>query len=101
MPKIRLSKELWQEKRQKVWLRDQGRCQGVYCADTSPWSLALEKCHIDHIKSGKLGSNRLDNLRVLCHKCHVLRVDFRHHGMIANALRDGIIPPNWRELVWE
>jgi hypothetical protein len=28
-------------------------------------------------------------------------VDPRHRGMIANALKLSIIPPNWRELVWE
>ncbi len=101
MPKIRLSKELWQEKREKVWLRDQGKCQGPYCTDTLSWSCTLDKCHVDHIRSGKLAGNELTNLRVLCRKCHVLRADNRHRGMIANALRDGIIPPNWRELVWE
>jgi hypothetical protein len=31
----------------------------------------------------------------------VLRADLRHRGMIAKALKDGIIPPKWRELVWE
>jgi hypothetical protein len=31
---------------------------------------------------------------------HVLRADHRHRGMVANALKLGIIPPNWRELVW-
>jgi hypothetical protein len=30
---------------------------------------------------------------------HTFRADPRHRGMIANALRLGIIPPNWRELV--
>jgi hypothetical protein len=64
-------------------------------------TVALEECHIDHIKSGKLGSNKLSNLRTLCRRCHVLRADNRHRGMIASALRDGIIPPDWRGLVWE
>jgi 5-methylcytosine-specific restriction enzyme A len=31
----------------------------------------------------------------------VLRADRSHQGMIAAALRDGIIPANWRELVWD
>jgi 5-methylcytosine-specific restriction endonuclease McrA len=59
------------------------------------------RAHIDHIISGKGGSNADSNLRVLCRRCHVLRADRRHRGMIAPALRAGIIPPNWRELVWE
>ena len=63
--------------------------------------LSLDECHTDHIKSGRLGDNRDSNLRTLCRRCHVLRDDKRHRGMIAGALRDGIIPPNWRELVWE
>jgi hypothetical protein len=31
----------------------------------------------------------------------VLRADRRHQGMIAAALRAGIIPADWRRLVWE
>lgn len=61
----------------------------------------LNACHVDHVVSGKLGTNALSNLRVLCRRCHVLRADFRHSGMRANALRDGIIPYNWRDFVWE
>lgn len=60
-----------------------------------------ETAHIDHVRSGKYGSNALDGLRTLCRRCHVLRSDVRHRGMIAAALRDGIIPPDWRSLVWD
>jgi 5-methylcytosine-specific restriction enzyme A len=63
--------------------------------------LKFDEFHCDHIKSGKFGDNKLRNLRTLCRRCHVLRADSRHRGMIANALRDGIIPPDWRSLVWE
>lgn len=56
---------------------------------------------IDHRVSGKLGTNKFKNLRTLCRRCHVLRACHRHQGMIAKALADGIIPPNWPELVWE
>lgn len=101
MPKSRQPQEVWDVTRKTVWLRDKGRCQGPYCKDTLDWSLKLEVCHIDHIQSGKLATNELSNLRVLCRRCHVLRADKRHRGMIANALEDGIIPPNWRKLVWE
>lgn len=99
MPKHRPPIELWRTLRRLVWERDGGRCQGPYCQNAPP--LPLNRCHIDHIQSGKLGSNRLDNLRVLCRRCHVLRADMRHRGMIASALRDGIIPPNWRRFVWD
>lgn len=43
----------------------------------------------------------MNNLRTLCRRCHVLRSDRRHRGMIAGALRDGIIPADWRREVWE
>ena len=100
MPKVRLPQEVWDVRREQAWLRDKGRCQGPYCKDKPEWSIALEECHCDHIISGKRGSNELDNLRTLCYRCHVLRIDNRHRGMIANALKKGIIPPNWRPLVW-
>ena len=95
MPKSRQPKEIWEVTRSRVWERDGGKCK--HCGEP----VALDVCHIDHIKSGKLGTNEMSNLRVLCRCCHVLRVDMRHRGMIAGALRDGIIPPNWRELVWD
>jgi hypothetical protein len=57
--------------------------------------------HIDHIASGQLGSNADSNLRTLCPRCHCLRADHRHRGLIAWALERGLIPPNWRELAWE
>jgi hypothetical protein len=60
----------------------------------------LAECHIDHIQSGRLATNRQSNLRTLCYRCHVLRVDIRHRGLVGSALRRGLIPPNWRELVW-
>lgn len=101
MPRKRQPKEIWDATRKKIWLRDKGRCQSPYCTDKPEWSLPLNECHIDHIHSGKLGTNETTNLRVLCRRCHVLRIDARHRGMIAKALKDGIIPPNWRELLWE
>lgn len=95
MPRKRLPRELWRPVRQVVFERDGGICQ--HCGIV----VTLETCHIDHIQSGKLGTNQIVNLRTLCRRCHVLRQDFRHRGMIAKALADGIIPPNWRELVWD
>lgn len=95
MPKKRPPREIWSEIRRAVWERD-GKCC-VRCHVP----LALNRCHIDHIVSGKRGTNEMRNLRTLCRRCHVLRADLRHKGMIARALQDGIVPPNWRELVWE
>lgn len=95
MPKRRPPKEVWEELRQLVHKRDGERC--VQCDEPQ----TISQCHIDHIRSGKLGTNELSNLRTLCRRCHVLRADFRHRGMIASALKAGVIPPNWRELVWE
>ena len=92
----RQPKEVWfKNTRPKVFERDGGVC--VKCSV----NLTLDTCHIDHIKSGRLGSNHMNNLRTLCRRCHVLRADRRHQGMIAKALKDGIIPPKWRDLVWE
>ncbi len=96
MPKSRQPREIWQQTRRKVWERDGGMCQYPYGKHPVP----LEEAHIDHIRSGKLGTNDMNNLRTLCRYHHVLRADPRHRGMIAKALADGIIPPNWRELVW-
>jgi 5-methylcytosine-specific restriction protein A len=78
-----------------VWTRDGRKC--VRCE----LALGLDECHIDHIQSGKRGTNELSNLRTLCRRCHVLRADMRHRGMVAKALEIGLIPFNWRELVWE
>lgn len=95
MPRRRQSREIWQQTRRVVLERDGYQC--VHCHTP----VAVETAHIDHIRSGKMAGNELDNLRTLCRRCHVLRADKRHRGMIASALRDGIIPANWRELVWE
>lgn len=91
----RQPKDIWFKlSRPKVFMRDKGKC--VRCAT----ELTLSTCHIDHIKSGRFSNNHLGNLRTLCRRCHVLRDDFRHRGMISKALRDELIPHNWRELVW-
>ncbi|MBD3887373.1 HNH endonuclease [Phormidium tenue FACHB-886] len=92
----------WQQTREQIWQRDQGRCQGPYCRDTLPFSLELGTTHIDHIlELSQGGTNHTSNLRTLCRRCHVLRSSKAHQGMIAAALRDEIIPANWRSLVWE
>jgi 5-methylcytosine-specific restriction endonuclease McrA len=95
MPRTRPPRELWNSLRRITWRCDHERC--ARCGR----ELKLREAHIDHIWSGRLASNGLQNLRTLCRRCHVLRADPRHRGMIAGALRDEIIPPNWRELTWE
>lgn len=104
MPKSRQPREIWRGiTRPKVWKRDSGICQSPLnppICQGKQGELKLKTCHIDHIRSGKLATNELSNLRVLCRPCHVLRADMRHRGMIAGALRDGIVPVNWREYVW-
>lgn len=95
MPKKRQPREIWRVTRLRIWDRDGQKC--VHCGK----NVALDKCHIDHIKSGKLGTNEDDNLRTLCPVCHALRIDHRHEGLFAKMLRKGLLPENWRELVWE
>lgn len=94
MPKKRPPQEVWYELRRIVLKRDHNQC--VRCGTEVSESTA----NIDHIKSGKHGTNALSNLRTLCRRCHVLRDDARHRGMIGSALRDGIIPPDWQPLLW-
>lgn len=94
MPRARPPRELWADIRRRILARDGWAC--VRCET----SLTEHTAHVDHVHSGQLGTNALANLRTLCRRCHVLRADPRHRGMVATALRDGIIPPNWRALVW-
>lgn len=95
-------KAAWQQTRQRIWQRDQGKCQGPYCAETLPNSLPLGRADIDHIvELSQGGSNRDRNLRTLCRRCHTLRASQAHQGMIARELRAGTIPPDWRQHVWE
>lgn len=103
MPKKRQPREIWDETRLIVLERDDYKC--VRCNIEVTFKRVVGElartANIDHIVSGKLGTNHLSNLRTLCRRCHVLRADMRHRGMIASALKDEIIPSNWRELVWE
>jgi 5-methylcytosine-specific restriction endonuclease McrA len=95
MPKHRPPAAVWKTIRVLIWTRDGGRC--THCHKL----VSVKACHIDHIQAGKLAGNELRNLRTLCRRCHVLRADSHHRGMISAALRDGIIPPDWRKEVWE
>lgn len=95
MPRKRPPKEEWDVLRQHVWERDGKECTRCHAPQR------LDQCHIDHVQSGKFGCNEAWNLRTLCRRCHVLRACHRHQGMIAKAIEDEIIPPDWRSLVWE
>lgn len=96
MPNVRVPRETWVKNiRPMIWKRDRKKC--VRCGI----ELSLNKCHIDHIKSGKLSDNKFKNLRTLCRRCHVLRDDKNHLGMIASALKDGLIPVDWRNHTWK
>lgn len=103
MPRKRQPDEVWRVTRKKVWLRDGMRCQSPLqpplCIGKP--HIGLRECHIDHIKSGKLGTNKQENLRTLCPVCHALRADHRHQALTARLLHVGLLPSNWRELVWE
>lgn len=96
MPKSRLPYNIWYKNiRPAVLKRDNYRCTN--CSKL----VSGENCHIDHIVSGKTGSNKISNLRTLCISCHSLRQCNRHRGLTAKAVGDGLIPPNWRQLTWE
>ncbi len=100
MPKKRQPREIWEVTCRRIYERDGGRC--VRCKVVVVLeSGRADSCNVDHVVSGKYGSNHDDNLRTLCRRCHVLRADFRHRGMIAAALEQGIIPADWRSLVWD
>jgi 5-methylcytosine-specific restriction endonuclease McrA len=53
MPRKRQDRELWQKTRRRVWERDGGMCQYPY----GKHPVSLDQAHIDHIRSGKLGTN--------------------------------------------
>lgn len=71
---VRLSGKALEELRMVCWLRDNGRCQVcrelVYFAarvDGDP--LAYDMAHIKSRGAG--GSDELNNVRCLCHQCHM------------------------------
>jgi 5-methylcytosine-specific restriction enzyme A len=79
----------------RVWERAGGRC--THCGAAIPRG----QPYTDLATLDLAGRYRytVDQLRLLCRRCQVLRGN--KPGMVATALRDGIIPPNWRELVWD
>lgn len=96
MPKKRTPTETWYKNiRPIIWKRDNGKC--VNCGI----KIGLKDSHIDHIISGLYGDNKLKNLRTLCARCHALRLDINHRGMIQSAIRKKLISADWRKFVWE
>lgn len=62
---LKRARELDKDTKRRVIKRDGGVC--VWCQSTT----RLEVDHIIRYADG--GSNRMDNLRALCHSCHVSR----------------------------
>jgi len=93
MPKSRPPLEVWHNIRRIIWSRDKHQC--VHCGR----KITLSEAEIDHIVSGKLGTNKFSNLRTLCKVCHATRLDHRHRVVARNALRDGLINADWEP--WE
>ncbi|MBD2341991.1 HNH endonuclease [Calothrix sp. FACHB-156] len=103
----RQPKEQWFITRERIYNRDRGICQSP--ADSPPkksrlcmGEVQLQIAHIDHIRplsSG--GSNHASNLRTLCPICHALRLDKKHEGMKSRLVTKGLIPVNWKNLVWD
>lgn len=103
MPRKRQPREIWKITRLRIWQRDNGRCQSPLeppICEGKP-EIAFDKCNIDHIQSGKNGTNHDSNLRVLCPMCHALRQDRRHDGLRGKLLAADRLPRNWKDLLWE
>ena len=99
--------EQWRRTRQRIFKRDEGLCQspensapkkaGVCQRETE-----INVCHIDHIRpisSG--GSNHHTNLRILCPVCHALREDMKHKGLRDKMVKNGLLPNNYKVLIWD
>lgn len=106
MPKRtkRLDVEIWRPKCRALWVEQGGVCQSPLPSPLCIGKphLPFEKAQTDHIiPISKGGTNRKENLRVLCPVCHALRADDSHRGLTARLLQKDQLPVNWREFVWE
>ena len=73
----------WAQRRKAIILRDRGRCQK--CGEAG----ARE---VDHIEArSDNGSDRLDNLRLLCRSCHARRTAYQ-----GRAKQGYVIPEEWK-----
>jgi len=84
---------VWTDRGRTAWERDGRQC--VRCEAF----LSFKDSRTDRVDPS--GSYGLGNLRTLCRRCYTLRVANVGKGLAAGALRDGIIPPDWRGLVWD
>ena len=88
MPKHRLPKELWLERRRQVWERDGGRCawtgpDGRRCG--SRWKL-----EVDHVRPpSRGGTSALDNLRLTCQQHNLLHAEEVYGRELMRKYRKG------------
>ena len=71
---VRLTGKDLEKLRDDCWERDRGRCQacGDFVYYSPRWdgdTLAFDMAHIKSRGAG--GSDTLENVRTLCHKCHM------------------------------
>jgi 5-methylcytosine-specific restriction protein A len=90
--------------REIVWARGGRKCDR--CERSLDNKSACNLDPIDLTQASRRGpSKKLSNLRCLCRKCFVLRCGpkgiARPAGVIDRAIADGVVPPDWRPLVWE
>ena len=103
----RQSPKLWAKTRVRIFKRDRGECQSPEYAHPKKVGLcqrkmSLSQCHIDHIiPLAKGGTNRANNLRVLCPICHALRADKTHAMLRLGMFADGLLPANYKNLLWD
>jgi len=71
----------WKKLKQKALIRDKGLCQE--CLSNQKISMATEVDHIIPIRVRWDLRLRLDNLRSLCHKCHMRKTteDKKRYGL--------------------
>jgi 5-methylcytosine-specific restriction endonuclease McrA len=102
----RQPKEQWDITRKAVYKKSGGFCESPENAPPKKAGVCMreveiDKCHIDHIRpisSG--GSNHISNLRVLCPVCHALREDPKHKSMRDKMNKNGLLPDNFQNLIW-
>ena len=72
--KIRLSGQALDQLRDRVYRRDQGRCQWPLCGVWMPkYGSVFNRAHMAHIRSrGASGSDTDSNVRILCFEHHIL-----------------------------
>ncbi|WP_199309667.1 HNH endonuclease [Synechocystis sp. FACHB-383] len=98
--------EIWKHTRAAVWKKSGGMCESPENGKPKKTGVCMrevpyDKAHIDHIRpisSG--GSNHVSNLRTLCPVCHALREDRKHKSMRDKMNKNGLLPDNFADLIW-